>query len=181
MMTDIDTETEKSALDEFIARNVEQQSRTNLVVNWHKELWLAIGNDDLLPYTTGSSYIDVSIHHPKLDNEGNVLKWQQGELNVDATLTVLARIAKFARSHGYKVKKNYESSDFTVEVVLNPDDPYYSTVRYYCKRDAVCVAKVVGKKTIPAKPATAPQQVDVIEWECEKFSLMELAREDELA
>jgi hypothetical protein len=178
-MTDVATETE-TALDEFIARNAKQESRHNLVVNWHKALWLEVKEDELLPYTTSQQYINVSVYHPKLDDDGNVVKWQQGELNVDATLTILAKVAKFARSRGYKVAKKYESSDFQVEVTLNPDDEYYSVVRYYCKRDAVCTARVVGKKSIPAKPAEPPRVEDVIEWECEKFSLMERAREDEL-
>lgn len=173
-MTEVtEVEAEPTELDRYFERIRKAEKKFTKIVNWHTNLHVAIGEDELLPYSVDGTYNNVSQFDPKLDDNGNVVKWQQGEFNEERTLELLAKVVKHARSMGYEVDKDYSYDNFTVKVWLDREE--WLAVEYFCKREAVCEAKVVGKKVVPAKPAEPPKVVDVIEWECSKLSLLGLA------
>jgi len=167
---------EKSALDKYFERVEKQSARFTKIVNWHTNVVQATGDDRLIPNSVDSTYNNVSqmIDAPTEDEP------YHQELDVDATLKLMAKVVKYARSLGYEVKKDYDSSDFNVNVKLPKDEweTYHMTMNYYCKRDAVCKAVVVGTKVIPARPAEPPRVENVIEWQCEKVSLLGLPDDD---
>jgi len=166
--TDTDV-TEPTELERYFERIRKAEARFTTLVNWHTEVYMAIEHTDLLGGSVDSTYVNVAQYEPRPEypNEG----WNDTPvLNVDETLKLMAKITRFARSKGYEVTKDYDSSDFNLRIKLGDEFGY--AVTYYCKRDAVCTPKVVGKKVIPAKPAEPPRVEDVIEWECSKISLL---------
>ena len=40
-------------------------------------------------------------------------------------------------------------------------------LKFISDRKAVCTARVVGTRTIPARPAEPEREVEVVEWDCE--------------
>lgn|SRR5262252_8742083 len=176
-MSDVDTVTEpKTELDLYFERIKKAEARFTTLVTWHTEVYMAVKNDELIGGSVDSTYVNVTQYEgrPSYPDEG----WNEPlVMDVDATLSLLAKITRFARSKGYKVEKDYDTHDFNVRVNLDPD-VYGMRVTYYCKRDAVCTPKVVGKKVIPAQPAQPPRVEDVVEWECSKVALLSIPDED---
>ena len=173
-MSDIlEVDTKPTALDKYFVRVEKASARFTKIVNWHTEVAQATGDDKLIPDGTDSTYNNVSQYNeaPTEDDPYN------REFDVDATLKLMAKVVKFARDKGYEVTKDYDSSDFNVNVKI-PYEPYDITINYYCKRDAVCKAVVVGTKVIPARPAEPPRVENVLEWQCEKVSLLGLTNDD---
>jgi len=164
---------EPTEMDRYLDRIRKHEIRFAKIVNWHTGLILMTGEDELVPNCVDGTYNSVSQFDPKLDEDGNVLKYQQGEFNEERTLNLLAKVVKYAKSLDLKVEKDHSGDDFQVKVWLDQEEWLY--IIYYCKREAVCEAVVTGQKVIPAKPAEPPKVVDVIEWECRKISILGLA------
>jgi len=171
-VTEVSTEVEvePTELERYFDRIRKSEKRFATIVNWHTNLHVATGEDELLPYSVDGTYNNVSQF-----DENPEEKYSQGIFNEERTLNLLAKVVKYARSMGYDVEKDYQYDNFTVKVWL--DREAWITVEYYTKREAVCEAKVVGQKVVPAKPAEPPKVVDVIEWECSKLSLLGLANQ----
>lgn len=70
------------------------------------------------------------------------------------------QLATIARWMG-KAKKNASEHYFSLETEVGE----IRVLAYAADRKEVCVAKVVGKRTVPAYSAPE-REVDVIEWDC---------------
>lgn len=87
------------------------------------------------------------------------------KVDVEATTKVFARIIRWARSQGYAVRKEYESSTFDVYITLDDDSEY----NFYTNRETMCTKRHVGTKVVPAVPETV---VEEYEWNCEKIAFL---------
>jgi hypothetical protein len=171
-------------LEEYQQRVTRDRKHFDKIVAWHLQAFSSAGID--LPYNVDATYVSVDFNNPVWPD------WKKpSEVNEDGTpnprgwvycwdkvrdeekiIKHLSKVAKFARSMGYKVEKNYDH-DFSINVTLpgveNSDTDKDVTIRYYTDREAVCVKKVVGTKVVPAQ--TTPERIEeVIEWDCQKIA-----------
>jgi hypothetical protein len=155
-----DTTNERNEeMQEYLNRVNEAQMRFINTTNWHMAVHTVTGLD--LPFDVDTKYVSVNVY----DDEYNI--------DVDATLDMLAKITQYAHSQGKKIEKKY---DYEFEVVVtiweHPTNEYRNLrIRYTAKREAVCTKKVVGTKEIAEQ--VIPQHVEeVVEWECEKIAFL---------
>jgi hypothetical protein len=155
-----DKTTERNAkMQDFLNRVNEAQVRFAATTNWHMAVHTATGLD--LPWDVETHYVNVNVH----DEEYNI--------DVDATLDMLAKITQYASSQGKKIEKKY---DYEFEVVVtiweHPSNEYRNLkIRYTAKREAVCLKKIVGTKEV-AEQVIPSHTEEIVEWECEKIALL---------
>lgn len=170
-------------LEDFQNRVKRDRNRYNKIVAWHLQAFSTAGIT--LPYTPDTTYISVEFktpvyedyHKPVEVTEDNAKGWEycwDTVLDVPQIIETLKKVAKFARSQGYKVEKDYDNN-FSLKVTLpgieDSDIDKEITLNYYCDREAVCVARPTGEfKITPAY--TTPERIEeVIEWDCDKIAL----------
>ena len=175
-------DTEK--LEDFQKRVKRDRKRYDKIVAWHLQAFSTAGLN--LPYTPDSTYISVDFKNPVYEDykkpvptDDNPDAWEycwDTTVDEDKIVEYLSKVAKFARSQGYKVEKDYDSN-FSIKVTLPgaADDAHDSdidrevVINYYCDREAVCVKKVVGTKVVPAY--TQPERIEeIVEWDCVKIA-----------
>lgn len=168
-------------LEDFQQRVNRDRTRYNKIVAWHLQAFSSAGIT--LPYTPDSTYISVEFknpvypdYHKPVPTDDDPNAWEycwDTTLDEPQIIEVLSKVAKFARSMGYKVEKDYDNN-FSLNVTLpgiedsETDKPV--TLHYYCDREAVCVKKVIGTKVVPAH--TTPERIEeIVEWDCQKIAL----------
>jgi hypothetical protein len=179
-LSSVETNAPATEQDEFLARVKKERVKYDTLVAWH--LTAHVDAKLSLPWSGDNTYISCSVN--KVDDTGNEL---YGEVDEAKTVEYLARVIKYARRRKFNVEKDYSGDQFTVKVKVPMNglrvdaDPNqygnYVIVNYYADRNAVCTAKVVGQKVVPAH--TTPERVeDVVEWECAKLSFLGVDTEE---
>jgi hypothetical protein len=172
-------------LEDFQQRVKRDRKRYNKIVAWHLQAFSTAGIT--LPYTPDTTYISVEHKNPVYEdykkpvevdptNPATAKGWEycwDTTLDVPQIIETLSNVAKFARSQGYKIEKDYDNN-FSLKVTLpgvkDDDTDKDVTLHYYCDREAVCVARPTGQfKITPAH--TTPERVEeIVEWDCQKIA-----------